>query len=759
MFSIRSVRDALGQDRLDVLVAHAEVALDGIPTLDEEVVVLGEVLRREVVVPVAFLLEPRLHQHPLVGGLQGGDELQLGEDALADGRRRRGRRAALYAARRRGHRDLLVDLSERILPLRPAGHLDGASVLRRGRLVRHLLPPGGEVARLRGVHLLAVLRVEGVRRVDDLPVYQLSVLRVHLRLFSLLVIDRPVAKDDAVGAVEAAVGVGVPREPRAVASDDVALGRDLLDLLDGLVVDPDVHEVRALVEVLRRELRHRAEPKLAQFRTALPDVAPAGVRAQRRVLLERRAILVRAIVADAVHADHDLLQLRAVGEVPLPLPLAVGADVPFEVHRLLEGGGLAADDLPAVVHDGDDRSVVGVLRLSVEEAKTDAFYSLDRHLVLPVELVVVRGEDVAVAIRMFGLVAVAPVDHDRRSARRVIGELELEPGGRGHVDLDHRATTALVPNRLSRCNLHGLASRRRPDHIVDPAAVAAGRYDGVLVVPPLDGVGAVGRERARVGRPAAFAADVCNLRAVNDEVELVVIRLARRPPLEGERTLPTHRRRERGAPVVRDAARTSRTRRAGVGARVDEPRDNVLGEEREVLRRADVVDERIDVDLPLGVELRHAGLAAVGRLDFHAALGLGEPALKHHSGHRRTGERSVPRPKFEGLLRLVEVAAAGIELDLHVDVDPLAVHDEDALVGLGERKHVHADLALEHVLVYVLEGDRLARRRSERHLRDFVGGDDEPHKEVPHRALDERRHGELQRIGRRHLDPRHGAVG
>ena len=54
--------------------------------------------------------------------------------------------------------------------------------------------------------------------------------------------------------------------------------------------------------------------------------------------------------------------------------------------------------------------------------------------------------------------------------------------------------------------------------------------------------------------------------------------------------------------------------------------------------------------------------------------------------------------------------SAGIELDLDVDVLLLAVHDEDALVGLGERKDIHAHLALEHVLIHVLEGDRLSRR-------------------------------------------------
>ena len=31
----------------------------------------------------------------------------------------------------------------------------------------------------------------------------------------------------------------------------------------------------------------------------------------------------------------------------------------------------------------------------------------------------------------------------------VDGKLELQPRGRGHVDLDHRAATALIPHRLS----------------------------------------------------------------------------------------------------------------------------------------------------------------------------------------------------------------------------------------------------------------------------------------------------------------------
>ena len=98
---------------------------------------------------------------------------------------------------------------------------------------------------------------------------------------------------------------------------------------------------------------------------------------------------------------------------------------------------------------------------------------------------------------------------------------------------------------------------------------------------------------------------------------------------------------------------------------VRRPRARALGEERHVLRGADGVHERVDVDLPVRVERGHARLAAVGRDD------------------------------------------------LEVDVHALAVHKEDPGVRLGEREDVDPDLAREDVLVGVLEGEtkrRLARR-------------------------------------------------
>ena len=123
---------------------------------------------------------------------------------------------------------------------------------------------------------------------------------------------------------------------------------------------------------------------------------------------------------------------------------------------------------------------------------------------------------------------------------------------------------------------------------------------------------------------------------------------------------------------------------------------------------------------PMRVELRDAGLAAISSLDLDAALGLGEPSEERVAGQRGLGERGVLRAELEQERRPVKDAAAGVELDLHVDVDHLAVDDEDAVVEFGERKDVHARLALEHVIVHVLEGYGLARRGGERHLRDLV---------------------------------------
>lgn len=100
------------------------------------------------------------------------------------------------------------------------------------------------------------------------------------------------------------------------------------------------------------------------------------------------------------------------------------------------------------------------------------------------------------------------------------------------------------------------------------------------------------------------------------------------------------------------------------------------------------------------------------------------------------------------------------EPGLLVDVDYLAVHDEDAVVEFCERKDVHSGLALEHVIVDVLEGYGLARRDGERHLWDLVGGDDEPHEEVARRAFRIRRHDEFERgAAVRDVDARDCAVG
>ena len=160
------------------------------------------------------------------------------------------------------------------------------------------------------------------------------------------------------------------------------------------------------------------------------------------------------------------------------------------------------------------------------------------------------------------------------------------------------------------------------------------------------------------------------------------------------------------------------------------------------------------------VELRHAGLAAIRRLHLDAAFCLGEPSEERVARQRGLGERGVLRSELERERRPVKDAAAGVELDLLVDVNHLAVHDEDAVVEFGEGKDVYAGLALEHVIVHVLERDGLARRGGERHLRDLVGGDDEPHEEVPRRSFRLRRHDEPERPAvRGDVHAGHGAVG
>ena len=248
--------------------------------------------------------------------------------------------------------------------------------------------------------------------------------------------------------------------------------------------------------------------------------------------------------------------------------------------------------------------------------------------------------------------------------------------------------------------------------------------------------------------------DASRLAAVHPDAKEVVAPLARRAPPERESPSSLHRSGERGRSVVSDGAGTGRT------VAIHEPGTVALREEREVPRRADRVHERVDVHLPVRVELHHARLAPVRRFDLHAILRLGEPSCERVSRHRRLGQGRILRPELEGRARHVEVAPAGVELDLHVDVDHLAVHDKDAAVELREGKDVHAGLALEHVIVHVLEGDRLARRGGEGHLRDLVRRDDEPHEEVAGRSLRLRGHDEPERpdVGR-DVDPRDCAVG
>ena len=110
-------------------------------------------------------------------------------------------------------------------------------------------------------------------------------------LFSLFVDDGSVAEDDAVGAVEATRGVGVPRELRAVARCDVACGGNLLDLLNGFAVDPNVHQVGRVLEVLGCELTDRAKPQLGDLGATSEDVSPAGSGRDRRVAFLRGAVL------------------------------------------------------------------------------------------------------------------------------------------------------------------------------------------------------------------------------------------------------------------------------------------------------------------------------------------------------------------------------------------------------------------------------------------------------------------------------------
>lgn len=142
--------------------------------------------------------------------------------------------------------------------------------------------------------------------------------------------DRPVSEDDSVDAVEARRGVCVPREPCAVAGDDVPGGIHLLRLGDCLVGDPHVRQRGAVREALRRELVHAAEAYLAELRAAHEHVAPHRP-ADKLEPLDLAAALERAVVEIIGQGRHDLAELGAVGGVPLPESREVRGDEPFEV--------------------------------------------------------------------------------------------------------------------------------------------------------------------------------------------------------------------------------------------------------------------------------------------------------------------------------------------------------------------------------------------------------------------------------------------
>ena len=136
--------------------------------------------------------------------------------------------------------------------------------------------------------------------------------------------------------------------------------------------------------------------------------------------------MVGTVIADSVPADNDLLELRAICEVALPLPGAVGGYVPFEVHSLLERAGRTAGDLPAVVDKRQHRRVVGVLRLAVEKAQAYGLCAKDDDPVPSVLGVGVVGELPVGSVFPLRHRAVPP-QHDKRLSHRCkVCELEVE---------------------------------------------------------------------------------------------------------------------------------------------------------------------------------------------------------------------------------------------------------------------------------------------------------------------------------------------
>ena len=104
---------------------------------------------------------------------------------------------------------------------------------------------------------------------------------------------------------------------------------------------------------------------------------------------------------------------------------------------------------PGVVDDGEDRRVVGVVRLAIEPAEAHVRDVLEDDPVLPVgaervfDLMVVAVERERLRSR-----AVPPTDRERLLALVSCDELDVQPGGRGHLDLDHRSATSCVPHDL-----------------------------------------------------------------------------------------------------------------------------------------------------------------------------------------------------------------------------------------------------------------------------------------------------------------------
>ena len=125
------------------------------------------------------------------------------------------------------------------------------------------------------------------------------------------------------------------------------------------------------------------------------------------------------------------------------------------------------------------------------------------------------------------------------------------------------------------------------------------------------------------------------------------------------------------------------------------------------------------------IKFLNSRLHTVGTLNKNAALGLGKPSLKDITLHYWSRKRAILRTEFEGLFSYIQNAATRIESNRPVDIDHLSVYDEDSCVRLGECKDIHADFALENVLIDILVGNGLSCWRDERNLRHFISRNDD----------------------------------